>query len=157
MFRACERNGVGTKISHTSKKKSSDSLGKLCYRCVFKFCILEFFFACQTRCLEEMRREQNSSRCDDDSPKKKNVFAVHSLVWRHSMQNKFSTWKMNNGECFCENYDILKHSVAMSDACENCETIPGLVLACQDETSKLLCILSLGIFAGCFRCVSLFL
>ena len=46
------------------------------------------------RYLEEIHREQNSSRCDD-SPKKKDVHAMPSLIWRHSVQNKFSTWKMN--------------------------------------------------------------
>ena len=83
------------------------------------------FFAYQTRYLEEIRREQNSSRCDD-SPKNKDVYAVHSLIWRHSVRNKFSTWKMNNGECLSVNSNILKHSVALSDPCENWESTPGL-------------------------------
>ena len=40
-------------------------------------------------------------------------------------KTKFSTWKMNNGECFCVNSDVLKYSVAMSDSCENWESTPG--------------------------------
>ena len=37
------------------------------------------------------------------------------------MQNTFSTSHRNNGECFCVNSAILKHSVAMSGPCENWE------------------------------------
>ena len=55
--------------------------------------------------------------------------------------------KMNNGECFCVNSNILKLSVAMSDPCENWESTPGLGVTCQDETCNLLRILPLGIFA----------
>ena len=40
---------------------------------------------------------------------------------------------MNNGECFCVNSDILKHSVAMSDPCENWESTPGLKLMVSES------------------------
>ena len=71
---------------------------------------------------------------------KKNVYAVHSLIWRHSVQKQifnlkiawslpfYLLWKTNNGECCCVHSDILKHSVAMSDPCENCKPTPGLKL-----------------------------
>ena len=62
--------------------------------------VLQIFFTCQTHYLKEIRREQDSSRCDN-SPKKKDIYVEHSLIWRHSVQNKVSTWKMNTGGCFC--------------------------------------------------------
>ena len=118
-FRAFERNSG-------SEKKSSDSLGKMCLICVFKFCMLQIFFRISNELSRrDIHREKNSSRCDD-SPKKKNVYAVHALIWKCSVQNKFSTWNINIGECFCVNFDILKHSVAMSDPCENWESTPGI-------------------------------
>ena len=81
----------------------------------FKFCMLQIVFTYQTHYLEEIHREQTSSRCDNSPKKKKDVYAVYSLIWRHSVQNKFSTCKMNNGECFCVNSDVLKYSDAMLD------------------------------------------
>ena len=52
---------------------------------------------------------------------------------------------MITGECFCVNSNILKHSVAMSDPCENFgldlwSKTYGLGVTSQNETCKLLCI-----------------
>ena len=93
--------------------------GQRVLRCVFKFCMLQIVFAYQTLYLEEIRREQNSSRCDHSR------LCRAFLNLKTCMQNKFSTWKMNNGECFYINSDILKYSIAMSDLCENWESTPG--------------------------------
>ena len=58
------------------------------------------------------------------------VFRISNALSQGDMQRaKFKCdEKMNNGECFCVNSDILKHSVAMSDPCENLELTPGLKL-----------------------------
>ena len=44
---------------------------------------------------------------------------------------------MDNGVCFCVNSDILKHSVAMSDPCENRESIPGLKLMVWESRARM--------------------
>ena len=68
------------------------------------------------------------------------LYVVHFFIRRHSVQNKFSTRIMNNGVCFCVhgvNSDILKHSVAMSDPCENWESTPGLKLIVWESRDRM--------------------
>ena len=44
---------------------------------------------------------------------------------------------MNKGECFCVNSDILKHSVAMSDPCENWESTPDLTCMVSESRAAM--------------------
>ena len=80
-------------------------------------------------------------------------------------KTKFSTWKMNNGECFCVNSDVLKYSVAMSvhvktgsrplvQTLWSWSHVPGWNF--QPFTHIVFSYICL-IKTGSFRCVSLFL
>ena len=80
---------------------------------------------------------------------KRDIYVLHSLFWRHSVQNKFLTWKNEQWWVFLCKFRHLETFCHHVRSMWNLGVNPWSKSYClgvtwQDESSKLFCILSLG-------------
>ena len=138
-FRAFERTRGRDQNFTKTKIKYFFRFIRLAMLKMFFFFFFFFFFFCILYAPDCVPISNALSRGDTQRAKfkqvrrfteklKKRVYAVHSLIWRHSVQNKIFNLKNEQWRVFIFQVQQdwrVKYSVAMSDSCEHWGSTPG--------------------------------